>query len=275
LRIIHMSDLHFGHHDARVAASLAADIASQRPDLVVVSGDFTQVGSRREFAEAHAFLATLPAPVFTVPGNHDVPAWNVPMRLINPYGLYRHYIARDLEPFIVTEGVAIAGINTARRLRASLDWAQGSISRDQLRHLETRFAALPASTVKVVVAHHPLLQPEGPMQKPMERVHHADRALATFARLGVRLVLSGHFHMSYVRKHEHAGEVGQGAPPGPREAAVAPLLVAQASTTISTRRRGEPNAYNLIDIAAGRIIISVRDWQGESWTTREIASADS
>ena len=61
MRILHLSDLHFGHHDAALAAGLAADIASQHPDLVVVSGDFTQIGSRSEFAAARGL--SLYAPV--------------------------------------------------------------------------------------------------------------------------------------------------------------------------------------------------------------------
>ncbi len=60
---------------------------------------------------------------------------------------------------------------------------------------------------------------------------------------------------------------------GPRESAIAPILVAQASSTISTRLRGDKNAYNLIDIDDGVITITVREWQGEGWLTREKASA--
>jgi 3',5'-cyclic AMP phosphodiesterase CpdA len=272
MRITHLSDLHFGHHDEQLAAGLAADIAGQKPDLVVVSGDFAQVGTRSEFAAARAFLDTLTAPVFAIPGNHDVPVNNLFERFFDPYRQYRRYIAKNLEPFVEIGGVALAGIRTSRRMRLGLNWAHGSISRDQLRELEGRFAKASPGAVRVVVAHHPLLAPEAEMATPLRRVKRADLALETFARLGVRLVLSGHFHMSYVRRHEHLGEVKEGEPTGPRLAAVAPILVAQASSTISTRLRGDPNGYNVIDIDAGLITIAVREWRGEAWVTREKAS---
>lgn len=269
MRIVHLSDLHFGHHDPELASALAADIEASAPDLVVISGDFAQIGSRAEFVAARAFLDSLSAPVFAVPGNHDVPARNVLRRFAEPYGRYREFIAEDLEPFLETGGVAIAGMKTSRRLRLGLNWAHGSISRQQLAELEKRFATASPEAVRIVVAHHPLMLPEAAV--PMRTVKRADLALKTFARLGVRLVLSGHFHMSYVRRHEHAGEIAEAVPNGPRQAAVAPVLVAQASTSISTRLRGEPNAYNLVRIEDGDIEISVRDWTSEGWLTREKA----
>lgn len=269
MRLIHLSDLHFGKHDEAIVEGLAAEIAAQAPDLVVVSGDFTQIGSRREFEAARAFLDTLPAPLLAVPGNHDVPERNLLKRFINPYGHYRRFISEDLEPFVTTKGIALAGIRTSRRAHWSLDWSDGTISTDQLKALEARFAVLPEDMVKVVVAHHPLLHPEEPMVRHQRRVRRADRALETFARLGVRLVLSGHFHMSYVRRHEQPGAIAVAAPTGARQAAGAPILVAQTSSTTSTRLRGEPNAYNLIDFAQGDISIAVREWSGAGWITRE------
>jgi len=272
MRICHLSDLHFGHHDARVAEGLADDLAAQRPDIVVVSGDFTQLGSESEFRAARAFLDTLEAPVFAVPGNHDVPAVNLMRRFLDPYGLYRRYIDTELEPFVELGGVAIAGLKTSRRLRAGLNWAHGAINRGQLRRLAARFDKASPDALRVVVAHHPLMQPETAGEKPMRLVKRADQALETFSELGVRLVLSGHFHLSYVRKHERPGSVAEGAPQGLRQAASAPILVAQASSTISTRLRGEPNGYNLIDIENGQISVTVRDWSRDQWVTRETAS---
>jgi 3',5'-cyclic AMP phosphodiesterase CpdA len=273
MRICHLSDLHFGHHDTQLSASLAADLAAQAPGLVVVSGDFTQLGTAEEFEAASNFLQTLPAPVFAVPGNHDVPARNLVRRLLDPYGLYRRHIAPELEPFLAMDGVAIAGLKTSRRMQAGLNWAHGSISRAQLRRLGQRFEAAPPEALRIVVAHHPLMQPEGPVEKQMRLVRRADLALATFADLGVRLVLSGHFHLSYVRQHHQPGVVGEGMPTGLREAEAGSILVAQASSTISTRLRGHANAYNLIDIDSGRITVAVREWQGSAWTTRERAAA--
>lgn len=270
MRIAHLSDLHFGKHDEKLAEGLAAEVAGQTPDLVVVSGDFTQRGNASEFEAARAFLEKLGLPFFAVPGNHDIPLANVMKRFANPYGLYKRYISRELEPFLEMKGVALAGLRTSRRARLSLNWADGTISRDQLKDLENRFAKASPDAIRIVVAHHPLMHPEEPMAKPMRRVKRADLALATFARLGVRLVLSGHFHMSYVRRHNSGAEIAAGAPVGANEAAAAPVMVAQASTTISTRRRGgHLNAYNLIDIDNSGIRVSLREWQGRGWKTRE------
>ena len=270
MRIAHLSDLHFGKHDEKLAEGLAAEVVGQAPDLVVVSGDFTQRGNASEFEAARAFLEKLELPFFAVPGNHDIPLANVMKRFVNPYGLYKRYISRELEPFLEMNGVALAGLRTSRRARLSLNWADGTISREQLRDLENRFAKASPDAIRIVVAHHPLMHPEEPMAKPMRRVKRADLALATFARLGVRLVLSGHFHMSYVRRHNSGAEIAAGAPVGANEAAAAPVMVAQASTTISTRRRGgHLNAYNLIDIDNAGIRVSLREWQGKDWKTRE------
>ncbi len=273
MRLAHISDLHFGHHDATVAATLAADLAGQFPDLVVASGDFTQRGTSEEFEAARQFLETLAVPVFAVPGNHDL-GRNVLRRFLDPYGYYRRYIASEIEPFLEIGApggrVALAGLNTTRRALVDRDWSNGSINRQQLEALEKTFQQASPKAIKIVVAHHPLMQPEGPTLQPTLAVRRSSQALEAFARLGVRLVLSGHFHLSFVRKYE-AGQIRDGIPPGPRQAAAAPILVCQASSTISNRLRGQPNAYNVIDIEADAITIRVREWAEGEWATRETA----
>lgn len=270
MRLCHLSDLHFGHHDTRIAEALAADVVEQAPDLVVVSGDFTQIGTEAEFLAARAFLDGLRLPFFAVPGNHDVPARNLLRRLVHPYGAYRRHICDELEPLLELDGVVIAGLRTSRRARAEFNWAHGSISRGQLQRLGTRLAATTPGALRIVVAHHPLMQPEGTVEKPMRLVRRADLALATFARLGVRLVLSGHFHLSYTRSH---GQAVEAAPTGLTRAAAAPILVAQAGSAVSTRLRGGANGYNVIDIADGQVALTVREWDGARWQAVERATA--
>ena len=257
--IVHLSDLHFGAHDDAVADALIADIAGLGADLVVVSGDFTQVGSRAEFAQAEAFLKALPAPVLAVPGNHDLPVYNLWERFTDPYRRYRRHIADDLEPFVNRDGVALAGLKTSRRALFGFDWSDGSISPGQLRRLKQRFAGVPDTDFKIVVAHHPLLHPvEGGIVQDI--VARSDRALAAFAEAGVRLVLSGHFHVSYVRYHETVQAAGADAPP---------VIVLQTGSAISTRLRGHPNAYNLVDIAGRTVTLGRRIWNDGSWIEGE------
>ena len=270
MKIAHVSDLHFGRHIQALADSLAADIRQQAPNLLIASGDFTQIGSTSEFRAARAFLDSLGIPFLAVPGNHDVPAVNFLRRFLAPYGLFRRHISREIEPFLEMGGIAFAGLNTARRMRLEWNWSHGSISRSQLCALERRFERASPDAIRVVIAHHPLLQPEVAGEVTMRQVDRADQALETLSRLGVRLVMSGHFHLSYVRRHVRAVEVVEGAPLGARSAAAAPLLVVQASSAISTRLRGEPNAYNIIRFGPepDRIDVEMREWHESGWRAR-------
>jgi len=97
-RLAHLSDLHFGRVDPAAVEGLLRSLEAARPDLVVVSGDFTQSARTGEFRAARAFLDRLPAPVFAVPGNHDLPQWNPVERLLRPYDRYRRFIGEELEP---------------------------------------------------------------------------------------------------------------------------------------------------------------------------------
>jgi len=267
MRIVHLSDLHFGHHDTALAEGLADDVAAQDPSLVVVSGDFTQRGTRAEFEQAQQFMRSLSAPTFAVPGNHDIPERNVLARLFAPYALYRKYISPELEPFVELEGVAIAGLKTSRRARFELDWSHGTIGKAQLRRLETTFKRASSGAMRIVVAHHPLIEPEQAVQNPVRPVRRASSALKLFQQMGVRMVLSGHFHLSYVRRFSPGDGVS-----GNPSSCQSPVLLVQAASTISTRLRGEPNAYNIVDLDQGSILVVVRERRENVWVTRQEVS---
>ena len=100
ITLAHLSDLHFGTEDWAMAARLLDDIAKLRPRLTVVSGDLTQRARRRQFAAARAYLDRL-GPLLVVPGNHDIPLYDVTRRVLSPMGRYRSMVTDELNPFVV------------------------------------------------------------------------------------------------------------------------------------------------------------------------------
>jgi 3',5'-cyclic AMP phosphodiesterase CpdA len=241
--LVHLSDLHFGRIDAALLDPLVASVHDVAPDVVVVSGDLTQRARRSQFAAARAFLARMPGPQVVVPGNHDVPLWNVFARMLRPLENYKRYIGPELQPSFVDAELAVVGVNTAR----SLVVKNGRINREQLRALRATLAALPDDVVKVVVTHHPFDVGEG--DDFDQRVGRADLAMATFARCGVDVLLAGHLHAS------RSGDSGDRYALDGYEA-----LVVAAGTATSTRGRGEANSFNVLRVEPDRIEVDRWAW---------------
>ena len=86
-RIAHLSDIHFGAHDEKIVAAAEAWLQKRRPDLVVISGDLTQRAREAQFRAASAWLNRLRSAgleVLVIPGNHDVPLYDVVRRFASP-----------------------------------------------------------------------------------------------------------------------------------------------------------------------------------------------
>lgn len=248
ITLAHISDLHFGAELPAAAADLRAELAAWPPDLLIVSGDLTQRARRAQFRAARAFLDTLPRPQLVVPGNHDVPLYDVLRRFLAPLARYRRHIARDPDPVHETADLLVVGVNTAR----SLTWKSGRISVRQMEGLRARLRASRARW-KVVVTHHPFIPPpvEGSAAAKIDLVGRAERALGVLAEGGVDLLLAGHLH------HNYAGDTRTRYPAAGRA-----IVAAQAGTAISRRvREGEPNGYNRITLDGDRIVVELRGWR--------------
>lgn len=242
-RVAHLSDLHFGRIDPSAVAALQAAIEQLAPDLVVVSGDLTHRARTAQFRAARAFLARLPVPTLAVPGNHDVPLYDVVRRFARPLARYRRFIDADVEPFYEDTEIAVAGVNTAR----SLTWQGGRIDDRQLAQLRARFAMLDPAVLKVVVTHHPFTVPEGGEQRKV--LGRARAAMSVLAECGVDVCLAGHLHLGHAARASDHYLVRRG-----------PLLLL-AGTATSTRFRGQANSFNLLRIAHDAIELLRYAWE--------------
>jgi len=246
--IAHLSDLHFGAEDPAIVAALVSDLGELRPALVVVSGDLTQRARQWQFVAAREFLARLPQPQLVVPGNHDVPLFDLWSRFFIKLGRYRRCLQHELNPFHRQDGLAVLGLNTAR----SNTWKEGRISVTQIAMVTTQFQGVPANWLRVVVTHHPFIPPPGdPQSRVIGRSH---LALARLEEANVGLLLAGHLHCAYT------GETRSHYVERTRS-----ILVMQAGTACSRRTRDEPNAYNVITATPRQLELEIREWTGHAF----------
>lgn len=254
-RIAHLSDIHFGAHDPEIVAATENWLREKQPDLIVISGDFTQRAKTEQFRQASEYLDRLRGtgcPTLVVPGNHDVPLYDVFKRFSAPLDRYKRYISDDLCPWFENDDVAVLGINTAR----SLTIKDGRINREQIAMMQDRFARVPSAKMRILVTHHPLFSmPIGEGDELSEAVGRHRDAVEAVSEAGVHLALAGHFHRTYaeaaLKMVESAGSV----------------LVMQAGTATSTRlRNNELQSFNWIHAHRyDEVELQVIAWDGKEF----------
>jgi len=234
--IAHLSDLHFGAASDAAVTALHDDLSKRQPERVIITGDLTQDGRKKEFEEARAFLSAIGAQTFIIPGNHDLPVRNLWARFVSPYNRFQTYIADAVDPVFRSDRLLLIGLNSARRAALDLNWSYGRLSRrqidDAVRHLQN---AGPAA-LKIVATHHPFIRGEG--RAGARIVGRGAEAMKAFAGNGLDIILSGHVHNS----RAELVSAGSGN-----------IVVIQAGTATSLRTRGEPPSYNIVRGGASRI----------------------
>ncbi len=254
-RIVHLSDLHFGAHDPAIVTAVEQRLDEEQADLVVISGDITQRARTEQFEEACQFLTRLRDAghdVLAVPGNHDVPLYNVLRRFLSPLTRYKRYIDDNLCPFIEIPGAAVLGINTAR----SLTFKNGHVSHEQMAFIRNTFSRTDTHQPRIVVTHHPLFAlPIGDGPELGHLMDDQENALEAIADAGVDLLLAGHNHRASVND---ATQLVRGA---------GKALVIQAGTATSTRTRDELQSFNRIEIDETGVRVTLQRWDGAKFVS--------
>jgi 3',5'-cyclic AMP phosphodiesterase CpdA len=235
-RLLHVSDLHVGAHDAgreAVEHAVRGLVDELEPELLVASGDLTHRNDPAQHERAGSFLRSLGPPVLAVPGNHDIP-------MLPPARLWRTFAAfstawDETEPVYRSEQLQVVGVNSVRGWL----YQEGAVSASQLERVERELAAAPPEALRVVVLHHHLCS--APWRTAKRPVFRRSRVLAALAAAGADLVLSGPVHQSSLVAR---GEF-ETAPDGLR-----PLVVATAPGLGRPRphRQGEACGLHVYEV---------------------------
>jgi len=216
-----------------VLDALVADIQTQAPDHIAVTGDLVNLSLEAEFAPARVWLESVgPSDRVTViPGNHDAY-----VRATRPrFGeVFSQYLAGDEStaapfPAVRRRGpVALIGLSSA--VPSPPLMATGTLGAAQVSALDRMLGQLAAEDIfRILLVHHPLSS-----KSHHKRLTDSAALLALIRRHGVELILHGHDHVhSTVWVEGPNGEIP---------------AIGVPSASASAHGRYPPAAYNLFSI---------------------------
>jgi 3',5'-cyclic AMP phosphodiesterase CpdA len=249
--LLQVSDAHFGTERVHVVEALVGLSRQLAPDVLILSGDLTQRARTSQFEAAAAFVRRLAVPrVVAIPGNHDIPLFDVVSRVRDPYAGFRKAFGDDLEPSFSAPDCLVLGVKTTRRYRH----VDGEISPEQRGRVAQRLQQAAPEQLRVLVLHQPVAVPRAAEQHNV--VHGAELAIAAWADAGADVILAGHIHLPFVLPlHEGTG-------------LCRPLWAVNAGTAVSSRTRHDANnSVNVLHTGEARTC------KVEQWSYREESAA--
>ena len=235
--LFHASDLHFGAQDGAALDWFAARVAVERPDAIIITGDLTMRARHREFHAAQQWMASLGTPVHVEMGNHDMPYFNPVERIWRPYQRYQRMAASLGAPLMV-DGVALVPLRTTSRAQWRLNWSKGVVRARALDGAIAELTAVQNCPVRLIAAHHPLVETG---TRGTALTHGGSRALHALAGAGASAILSGHVHDPFDLMFE-----GKGA-----------RIRMIGAGTLSERLRSTAPSFNRLTISGGDIVLAV------------------
>ncbi len=183
-------------HSREILSRTLADLAAQQPDHLIISGDFTHLGTANECRETETWLNSIGEPdyISIVPGNHD---HYVAADFTETTGRWQAYMRSDPGehgnapdfPYLRVRGpVALIGLSTA--IPTAPFFATGKLGDEQIRRLRHLLeTTAQRGLYRIVVLHH---SPHSSSFR--RRLIDADALLANLAGPGAELLVHGHGH---------------------------------------------------------------------------------
>jgi 3',5'-cyclic AMP phosphodiesterase CpdA len=245
MRLLHLSDPHFGTEVPPVVEAVVQLAQALAPDVLVLSGDVTQRARRAQFAAAQQFVERLPAPHrIVIAGNHDVPLYDVPTRALSPYRHFQRHFGDELEPALERDDLKLLAVRTTRRWRHK----HGEVDAAQIERVAGELRSARPEQLRIVVVHQPMHVPRPEDEHNLLR--NAEAAARAWSRAGADLVLGGHIHLPFLlpMSERYAGLSRE-------------LWAVNAGTAVSQRIRHEaPNSLNVIEYEQGAAGCRVQRW---------------
>ncbi len=251
--IVHLSDPHFGGEaDISLIRAVEELVPDLEPRVIALTGDLTQRARHGEFQAARLFVHELErtAPVYVIPGNHDVQWWwrpLVPAGRDAKYRKYRQYFGPSLTPTLQFPEAVMAGALTSHgvawgslTLRVRDVAVKGHLPASQLRRVSEIFEASDPGQARILVLHHNVLRGELSQRMGLARWRLAQRRLLA---CGAEIILCGHDHQVL------ADTLGE-------------QVVVSCAGSLSRRSRGNrPPVFNRITIEEESIQVELYGWE--------------
>lgn len=244
--VLHASDLHFGDHIPEMSDAFVEFANRLSPQLVILSGDLTDGGRAREYAELATYLNKFNCPVFIVPGNHDAPVNDLVKRFLSPFSQFN--TLRAHKNSYHSGGLQVAELRTASPVQARINWSKGVATQSRVDRALSSFTQALSPSVgqaphpwRIIVGHHPLA--DAPEVIVAGDVIGGIQALQQCDNQGVDLLLSGHTHQSWFgRIKDHH------------------VLLATAPTLSSPRIRSEIQGFHAYSLTDHEVLCDVWRW---------------
>jgi 3',5'-cyclic AMP phosphodiesterase CpdA len=227
MKIAHVSDLHLTgpHFVAKWGNNLAEILSDIKPEILVLTGDFTDDGYIHEYDLAREYIDGIPIKnKIVIPGNHD--ARN------RGYKTFEEMF-RTRFPFYENDQLVILGLDSTEP-----DIDDGHIGRENYDIIRKKMSV--SGKLKIVALHHHLVPIPGTGRERNILVD-AGEVLNLCRELNVNFVLSGHKHLPWIWK---LGDIY--------------LITAGTATSRRLKGRSYPS-FNVIEIDHDTIAVNEVD----------------